>query len=48
MPSVTDRVPSLVLPVLDAYTKELAALSSDSMILLHAIHWQCKISDTYL
>ena len=42
MPSVSDRVLSFVLPVLDAYTKELAAMCSDSLILLHADHWHAS------
>ncbi len=44
-PAVTGTVSVLVLPVLDAYTKELAAMCSDSMIFLHADHWQCKFRE---
>ena len=48
MPSVIGSVLSLVLPVLDAYMKELAAMCSISVVILHADHWQCKFWDTDL
>jgi hypothetical protein len=47
MPSVSDRVLSFVLPVLDAYMKELAAMCSESMILMHASHRQSDNQFSY-